>query len=151
MASASFNRSVSVCRSTSAKVTLPEEFAQEVRASDICGVSRYLSIEGATGQIFQRQEIKFPRPIHITSPSFGLEAGAKIEVGALRTADRAAGILIQNETSKGLPTNKLACGIENRPFCNDEGQRAFGKKPRISGDGPAGCKRNFKIPQRAFL
>src|SRR5262245_2360296 len=30
MASASFNRKVSVCRSTSAKGTLPEEFAQEV-------------------------------------------------------------------------------------------------------------------------
>ena len=35
MAKAHFNRRVSVCRSTSAKVTLPEEFAQEVSASDI--------------------------------------------------------------------------------------------------------------------
>src|SRR4029453_12098748 len=103
------------------------------------------------GGAFQRQEIKFPRPIHITSPSFGLEAGAKIEVGALRTADRAAGILIENKTRKGSPTNKLTCGIENRPFRDDESQRAFGKQPRISGDGSAGCKWNFKIPQRAFL
>ena len=35
MTRASFSRSVSVWRSTSAKVTLPEEFAQEVNASDI--------------------------------------------------------------------------------------------------------------------
>src|SRR4030095_15082936 len=103
------------------------------------------------GGAFQRQEIKFPRPIHITSPSFGLKASAEVKVSALRTADRAAGILIQNETSKGLPTDKLACGIEYRPFCNDEGERASGKQPRISGDGSAGCKWNFKIHQRAFL
>ena len=45
---------------------------------------------------------------------------------------------------------KLARTIENRSFRNDKGQRALGKQSRISGDGPAGCKWNFKIPERAF-
>ena len=80
---------------------------------------------------------KFAAPIHVTGPGFGLEASAEVKVGALRTADRAAGILIQNKTRKGLPTHQLTCGIENRPFRDDESQRAFGKQPRIGGDGSA--------------
>ena len=56
---------------------------------------------------FQQQKEYLPRTVHISCQAGGVIAAAEINVGALKSANRAAGVLIEHETGNRQPIIQL--------------------------------------------
>src|SRR6476646_3799238 len=82
----------------------------------------------------QYQEKHLPLVVHIACQTLRLASRAEIDVRALQTANRAAGILIERKTCHWPPARQSTRAIDHGDFCLNQRERALGKQPRVRCD-----------------
>src|SRR5581483_11086076 len=122
-----------------------ENYRSRARGNKARGVRRRPLVRAV---LLQRQKKHSTTAIQVSRHGFGLAARAEINIRALQSADRAAGVLNEHEAGDRTPAGQCARAVDQRNLGLNQRERAPGKQTRIGSDGAAGRDRHLQTAQR---